>query len=228
MIKYLLTGFALCCTLVLSAQTSIGTRAGVFFANVRTTDLLDNVSDEFNDLTAYSVALTAKVPLSTTLSFQPELAFTQKGFSTLQQTDVTLFDVPLPVGVEVDTRFGYLETPLLLRADFGNQEISGYVVGGPSLGYAVDGQLQTRTAGLIEFDVLDQDIDLDAIGYNRFEFSGVIGAGVSYDAGFGDIFVEGRYQHGFTELYDIPVLSETVKNRGIGINAGISIPVNKR
>ena len=70
-----------------------------------------------------------------------------------------------------------------------------------------------------------KDDEGNAINYERFEFSGVVGAGIQIDAGFGNITIDGRFQQGITELYDIPLVSERVRNRGFAINAGVSIPL---
>lgn len=215
-------------TLAATAQrTEYGLRGGVTFNNVRTTDLLDAVAPEFDDLIGYQATAFATIPVAGALSFQPEITVARKGFSFRDGTDVNLFGLPLPVGVRADTRFSYLEAPLLGKISFGNDLVEGFIVAGPAFGYATGGEVKTRTTGLVELDLTSIDIDLDAIGYNRFEVSGIIGAGMAIQAGAGKVHLDGRYQHGFTELYDIPLVTEGVRNRGFIVSAGYAIPLNR-
>jgi hypothetical protein len=208
-----------------SAQTTFGVRAGATFNTISQTDVIDAVTPDIDYLVGFSGAFFAEVPITNGLSFQPELAFSQKGFSIRQDADAELFGFDLPIGVRANSRFDYLETPLLLKGKFGNEKVKGFVMAGPALGYATGGNLRTRSTGFIEFDLLNTSIDLDAINYERFEVSGIVGAGLSIDAGFGNIMLDARFQQGFTELYDIPFLAERVRNQGFAVNAGVAIPL---
>ena len=208
-----------------SAQTTFGVRAGATFNTISQTDVIDAVTPDIDYLVGFSGAFFAEVPITNGLSFQPELAFSQKGFSIRQDADAELFGFDLPIGVRANSRFDYLEIPLLLKGKFGNEKVKGFVMAGPALGYATGGNLRTRSTGFIEFDLLNTSIDLDAINYERFEVSGIVGAGLSIDAGFGNIMLDARFQQGFTELYDIPFLAERVRNQGFAVNAGVAIPL---
>lgn len=229
MIKQVIGLLALCLTVVTSssfAQTTFGVRGGATFNNIYQTETLDALTPEIDYLVGFSSAVYAEVPITNALSFQPEFGYTQKGFSIRQDADADLFGVNLPIGVRANSRFDYLEAPLLLKGKFGNETVKGFVMAGPALGYATGGNLKTTSTGILEIDLMNTSIDLDAINYERFEFSGVVGAGVSFDAGFGTITLDGRFQQGFTELYDIPLVAERVKNQGFAINAGVGIPLN--
>ena len=229
MFKQVIGLLTLCLTLVTStsfAQTTYGVRGGVTFNNIYQTKTLDNLTPDIDYLVGFTSAVYAEIPLVNGLSFQPELAYNQKGFSIRQDADTELFGVELPIGVRANSRFDYLETPLLLKGKFGNEKVKGFVMAGPALGYATGGNLKTTSTGILEIDLTNTSIDLDVINYERFEFSAVVGAGVSFDAGFGNITLDGRFQQGFTELYDIPLVAERVKNQGFAINAGIAIPLN--
>jgi len=204
---------------------SVGFRGGVGWSKVYATDAIDALAPDFNLATVYSAGVVAEFPITDNFAFQPELAYARKGFSIQQQTDIELFNLPIPIGARAISTFGYLEAPLLAKMQFGNEVVKGYFTAGPSLGYAVDGNLETRTDGFLDIKLIDTDINLDAIDYQRFEVSGVLGAGVSFQTVAGKIFVDARYQHGFTELYDIPFLEEKVKNQGFGLNAGFLIPL---
>ncbi len=204
---------------------SVGVRGGVGWSKVYATDAIDALASDFELATVYSAALVAELPITRNFAFQPELAYTRKGFSIQQQADIELFNLPIPLGTRAISTFGYLEAPLLAKMQFGNEVVKGYFTAGPSFGYAIDGNLETRTDGFLDIKLIDTDINLDAIDYQRFEVSGVVGVGASFQTGVGKIVMDARYQHGFTELYDIPFLEEKVKNQGFGLNAGLLIPL---
>lgn len=210
----------------ITAQVSFGLRGGVNFANVNATDAIEALAPDFKYTTAFSVAGMAEIPITENFAFQPELAYTVKGFSLEESVNVELFNTPIPLGVRAITKFGYLEAPLLGKVKFGNETVKAYIAAGPSFGYALNGNLQTRTNSIIDIKLIDTDINLDAIDYERFEVSGVAGAGLQFQTVFGQFFVDARYQHGFTELYDIPLVEEKIKNQGFSLNAGFFIPLH--
>jgi hypothetical protein len=208
-----------------NAQLSIGVRGGYNHANVHLTEGLDNLTPDVKAIDAYSVAAVVEMPLGHGFSFQPELAYTQKGFRMAEGFEFELFNFPIPVDVEAESRFNYLEAPLLFKYELGDGKVRAYVTGGPSFGYATSGRLRTFTNLLVEIKLLDTNIDLESIDYQRFEVAAVAGAGLKVDAGRIQIFADARYQHGFTELYDIPVLDERIRNKGFGVNAGVLVPL---
>lgn len=224
--QYLIGAFLVLFSFQIQAQsTNFGVRGGSTFNTISQTEVVDAITPDVDYLVGFSGAVYAEVPIGKTFAFQPELAFTQKGFSLAQGADIDLFGTALPVGVRANSRFNYLEAPLLMKAKFGSEQVKGFIMAGPALGYALNGRVWTRSTGLLEFQLSDNSIDLDAINYERFEVSGVVGAGIQINAGFGDITIDGRFQQGITELYDIPLVSERVRNRGFAINAGVSIPL---
>lgn len=211
----------------LVAQSSVGIRGGVNISNINQSDVVDAVTPELDNLTAFSIAGFMEFPLTSAITFQPELAYTVKGFSLAQGADIDLFGAPLPVGVTAKTSFDYLELPLLMKARFGNEQAEFFLLAGPSVGYALGGQVKTQATGLLDLNLTKTNVNLDAINYKRFEFAGIVGAGFAFDAGFGKFIIDGRYQHGFTQLYDIPLVGENVTNRGFAVNAGFAFPINR-
>lgn len=209
----------------LNAQVFLGFRTGYHKANVHITEGLDNLTPDFQSIDAYSFAAVMEVPLGYGFHFQPELAYTRKGFRLNEGFDLELFNFPIPLNVEAASRFNYLEAPLLLKYKVGDGKVKAYFMGGPNVSYATSGRLITRTNSFIDIKLLDTEIDLDAIDYERLEFSAIAGAGLSIEAGRLQLFADARYQHGFTELYDIPVVEERIRNKSFGVNVGMMIPL---
>lgn len=209
------------------AQLSLGLRGGLNFGNVYTTDGLDAVTPDFEYINGPTIAGVLEYGFSDHFALQTELAYTTKGFKLREDFAVNLFNVPVPVGASAESRFGYLELPLLAKVKFGDEVVHGYITAGPTLGYAASGRLITRANALIEFKVSDTDINLDAINYERFEVGGSVGAGIGFNTSFGELFADARYTRGFTELYDIPLIDEKIRNQGFALSVGFLIPLGR-
>lgn len=212
---------------VLSAQTIVGLKAGYNSNNVYATEALGTILPDFDNLNAFQYGVFADVPVAGGFSVQSEVLFTKKGFGAAQGFEAPLFGVDIPIGVTAETQFNYVDVPLLAKYAFGTGPVQAYVAAGPTFGYATSGQIVTRANLLVDIALGRTDLDLDAIDYNRFEVGGAIGAGVQADLGSFRAFADARYNRGFTELYNIPVVNERVRNEGFAITAGIGIPLQR-
>ncbi len=216
----------------LSAQDiSFGIKTGVQSANVKVPGFIGDISQipDFKPITTFNVGVVSEIGLHKNFAIQPELNFTQKGFQIKEGTDLNLFKVPVPVGVTAISKFNYLEMPLLAKAKFGNEKANFYMVAGPTFGYAMSGSLDTRAKLLVEVDLFKTSIDLDAVGYERWEVGGMAGGGVSVNTGNGSqLFLDVRYTHGFSQPYDIPIVRERVQHNSIGVNVGFMMPIGKK
>lgn len=204
---------------------SIGMKGGGQIANVKAPGVIQDLSflPDFQPINTANIGIVSEIELHPNFAIQPELSFTTKGFMLNENFDVNLFDVPLPVGVKAISKFNYLEMPVLAKAKFGNF----YLLAGPTFGYALNGTLDTRAKLLVEIDLLKTDINLDNVGYERWEVGGMAGAGVSVPVfNGGQIFFDARFSHGFTQPYDIPVVHEKVQHRSIGLNLGFMLPIS--
>jgi len=210
-------------TALLSAQTiSTGFKGVWNFSNVKTPDIIANtdVIPTFKTIQTTGFGFVAEAAFSPRFALQSELNFVTKGFKIREQADLQLFEVPLPVGVTAVSKFRYVEVPLLAKVNLGTGPVRAYLLAGPTFGYATSGKLETRANFLIELDLYNTPIDLDQVGYKRWETGATAGGGLAFETGRGEIFLDARYTHGFTEVYDIPVVHERVQNRSFGLQAG--------
>ncbi len=207
------------------AQINLGLRSGVNFSNVHATEALASVTPEYKYVTTAQVAAVAEFEFGEFFALQPELSYLKKGFRIKEGLELDLYNVPIPLGFEAISRFGYLEMPLLAKGKVGNDIVKAFAIAGPVLGYATDGKLTTRATAFFSFDIDESKIDLDAINYERFEIGGVFGAGLEIKLPLGKLMMDGRYQMGFTEIYDIPVFNEKLMNRNFQINLGYVVPI---
>jgi len=211
----------------LTAQVNVGVRAGSHWANVKGTEATDNLTKSFDAIRSNEFAVFAEIPLFAGLSIQPELAYTTKGFAYDQDANVNLFNIDLPIGAHAESRFRYVEAPILAKYAFGEKAFRAYVAAGPTFGYATKGKIVTMANLLIDLKVGETPINLDGNNFNRFEVGAAVGGGVELDINFAKLFADVRYKHGFTEVYDIPVVEEKVSHKGFNLNVGFAIPIGQ-
>lgn len=216
----------LCCacffTHNLQAQHAFGVRFGFNSATVTAPDIISNTID-FDRATGVNIGVFGEIKVSDFFSFQPELAFIQKGVSIREGFDIKLFDIPLPIGAEAVTKINYLEVPLLAKFSTGGEGVKAYAIVGPSLGYATGGRLKAKANLLIDIPLSNTKYDLDAVGVNRFELGGVLGAGVEFPMGNGALVLDARYQRGFTDVNAVPVVDLNTRNASFGMNIGYMV-----
>lgn len=211
-------------------EISFGIKTGIQSANVNAPDFIEDIAlvPDFKPITTVNVGVVSEIEFHPNFALQPELVYTTKGAKINENFDVNLFDVPLPVGVTAISKFNYLEMPVLAKAKFGNESANFYLVAGPTFGYALNGKLETRAKLLVEVDLYDTPINLDAVNYERFEVGGMAGAGFSVRMPNGSqLFLDARYSHGFTQPYDIPIVREKVQHKNFGVNIGFMMPIGK-
>lgn len=213
-------------TLVAVAQTSFGLRMGSTWSNVNTSTAIGNATPNFKNINGFSIGVFAEIPVAPQFSIQPEIGFTRKGFVVAEGFDAPLFGVDLPIGVTAETKFDYLEIPVLAKYSFGEDKLKAYVAIGPNIGYALNGRVDTKTNLLVDINLGSTNINLQDQDFNRIEIGATGAVGASYDAGFGTLFVDARYNRGFTEVYNLPFVDEKVKTSGFGLNVGFAVPIN--
>lgn len=209
-----------------TAQTSFGLRVGTNWSNVRTSEALGNATPNFKNLSGFNIAAVIEIPVISQFSIQSEIGLTRKGFVLNEGFDAPLFGVDLPVGVTAETKFDYLEIPLLAKYQFGENRLKAYVAVGPNLGYALKGRVDVKTNILVGIDLGSTDINLDDKDFNRFEIGATGAIGASYNAGFATLFADARYNHGFSEVYNLPLVDEKVKSKSFGLNIGLTLPIS--
>lgn len=206
---------------------SIGFKMGAQRANVVAPDIINDSEylPDFRTITTTNFGAVSELQLHPNFAIQPELNYVTKGFKVHENFDLKLFDVPLPVGLTAVSQFRYIEMPLLAKAKLGKL----YFLAGPTFGYTLKGNLETRARLVLEYDLFDTKINLDKVGYDRWEVGGMVGGGFAFPAfNGGQIFLDARYSQGFTQPYDIPVVHEKVRHKSFGLNIGFMIPIGRK
>lgn len=204
----------------IQAQISVGAKIGANFADTRVDGLLGNLAPEQTTFTGFTAGVMAEIPMIHALSFRPELNYIQKGFTVSQSFDVDLIGIDMEVGAKARTRINYVEMPLLLKYSIGTDAAKVYAIAGPSIAYAANAELNPVATFIVDFNLPSIPINLDNNIYNRWEISGVLGAGGEVKAGNGKVFADARYNFGFTNMLNNPVVDLRIKNQGFNVSAG--------
>jgi len=202
------------------AQISVGAKIGTNFADTRLDGLLGNLAPEQTTFTGFTAGVMAEIPMINALSFRPELNYIQKGFTVSQSFDVDLIGIDMEVGAKARTRINYVEMPLLLKYSIGSDVAKVYAIAGPSIAYAANAELTPVATFIVDFNLPSIPINLDNNIYNRWEISGVLGAGGEVKAGNGKVFADARYNLGFTNMLNNPIVDLRIKNQGFNVSAG--------
>jgi len=205
-------------------QIQLGVRGAANWSTMTKFDLIENVTPTFRLMPSAGAAIFAEFPITEQFSIRPEFAYTQKGFLVKESLNLGGSDflgVNIPLGGTLAFKTNYFELPILAKFKVGDpDEPHAYFLLGPSVGYMGDAKAVIRVLGLFPIR--------PSIGtgfFHQFEISGVGGVGFEFPVGNANIFVEGRYQHGFSRVLDIPLIQLPVRNRTLGVSAGFSFPI---
>lgn len=206
------------------AQVQVGFRGGANFGLVSTPAAMSGFSSVLKPSPGLTGALFLDIPLSDLFSFRPELAYVQKGFMVREGLNLNVGGVNLPIGAKVSYQSQDIEVPLLLKLNLTDGAVQPYLIAGPAVSYAADGRIRTRATGLFSSQPIDIDLNYGST-LNRWDISGVVGAGLAMDAGRGKLFGEVRYEQGFSRQVQVPVINANVRNRGVAVSLGYSFPI---
>lgn len=211
----------------LSAQKSTVTfSAGLHNSNTKTNGGTSELLNS-NPIASLYLGLGIDRKLDDKLSVETGISYAQKGFEVGIGTDGKVLGMNLPIGATAKTEINYLTVPALLKLnlDLPKSYLTPYIGVGPSVSYAVSGQLETRVqAGFFDLNVGNTPIDFTSDNYNRFQVNGqvVMGADIAYGAG--NIKVEAGYGHSFTDLVSSEfIIDAGGKHHGWNLSIGYGI-----
>lgn len=166
-------------TNVMQAQetgTSIGVKGGLNMSNLYTEDV-----DDENALLGFNVGLFAELPLTSSLSLQPEVSYSTKGAELN-------YDNAFAQGTG-KFRLNYIEVPLLLKA---NLTENFNIHFGPYAAFLVDSKITNENQdGSFNFEENINEDDL-----NKFDYGLAGGIGFDFDS-FG---IGARYNYGLNTV----------------------------
>ncbi len=178
-------------------KISYGVRAGVTSSGMRG-DAINN----FNNLLDFTKGMVStknhtgyfgggyvSIPVSSNLSIEPALYYSQKGFDMVGAISGKGISF-LGVNAKASVTTQYIDLPVLLKAN-----LNGFqVFGGPQVSYLTAANLKT-TAGLLGFNLLNYKTDASA-QFNKWDAA--LTGGVGYQFGNG-VHVMAAYDHGISK-----------------------------
>lgn len=200
------------------AQNSIGLRGGYSISTLKNYPLvLENIEVEDGLTYGNFNAISFEIGITRLFAIQPEINYLQKG-GVIRSILDNHFKFSLKVN--------YLEAPLLAKFRLGSGPLKGYLITGPSVGYAIDGELSVAVGNLNEEDKIKFDDSFGADGRkdNRLDISGVVGGGVQYKLGPGSIVLDARATYDFNDFNkfhaDAPIDHKKTRWEGLSLSLG--------
>jgi hypothetical protein len=180
-------------------KPTFGVRAGVLSSGIRgeASGNLDNLLSLGNGMfttanhTGFYAGAYASIPMTTGLSIEPGLFYSQKGYEI--NGDITIKGAGfLGANAKAKLESEYLDIPVLLKAELG----SGFqLFAGPQFSYLMKANLKS-TAGILGINLLNSTLDATE-QFNRWDM-GLTG-GIGYKLSNG-ININAAYDYGLSKL----------------------------
>lgn len=204
------------------SQISYGLKAGLNISEIKIQSAYDTSPEQVSPLASYHVSTFLEIPLSSSISLQPNLSLQNKGYKLIYDLDKIAFDVGFgPADPSYIMKYTSIDVPINLLY---NKAISnsgtGYIGLGPYVGFNLTGKTE-----LIHYDgnVYRKTFDVE-IGDNKdlklmdYGVNGLLG----YKFNTGLLFNAG-YSLGLANIYghhQVGGSAPTWKNRVISFGIG--------
>ncbi|HOZ62361.1 MAG TPA: porin family protein [Smithellaceae bacterium] len=218
MIKVLFAAVVLFLNNSVFAQNSIGLRGGYSISTLKNYPLEQGNMEVEEGLTYGNFnAILFEFGITPLFAIQPEINYLEKG-GIIRSKGSSDFKFTL--------RMNYLEAPVLAKFRLGSGPLKGYVIAGPSVGYAIDGKSKVTTGEIKEAERVRFDNTFGADGRkdNRIDLSGVVGGGVQYKLGPGSILLDTRATYDFNDFNNFyskaPIDHKKTRWEGLSLSLG--------
>ncbi|MEP6779966.1 MAG: porin family protein [Gemmatimonadaceae bacterium] len=154
-----------------------------------------------------------KIPLGGMLSLQPEVHYTQNGFSITSSTgDVS----------SLDLKIDYLQIPVLLRLDAGGADAAVHpiLLAGASGSYRLKCSLSGTGGGTSVSTDCNAGTDSQD-PFKKSDFSLVGGAGLAFVSMGHSLSLQARYTHGLSSIATNNTATSNPKNRALAVLLGL-------
>jgi hypothetical protein len=194
-----------------NAQVHFGVLGGVNLATA-SVDPMPEEGLEFSNLTCFGFGAVLDYYLSESIALHLEPMYLQKG-TKMSMTIEGFGDFSGEMNVS------YIEIPVMLKFEFGANNVRPYIMTGPTIGYRLSAEMKMSFEGEEETEDM-KDVTKD------INYGVAFGGGVSMQMGNNTFFIEGRYSLGLANINDDPDDTDTtIKTKGIQVFAGITFPL---
>jgi len=208
----------------LNAQTNIGLVTQASFSQIETPFDLSNIQ-ALRARQAFSAGIALEQEFGSVFALETGAYYVPKGFTIKQRFDQQILGMNIPLGYTLHTNINYVQVPLFAKVKLGNDQVRAILKAGPRISYATHGRLNGKANALLQFNVLDIPLPMDALGMNRLDIGAVFGTGVEFKTTAGIISLEANYDMGLTDLVTVGIVDAPFKHRTFSVGAGWKIPL---
>ncbi|MEO8765707.1 MAG: porin family protein [Ginsengibacter sp.] len=199
-------------------KTTLGARAGIISSGFRgnTVNSLNNLLDFTNggittaDHAGFFGGIYADVPVANTISIEPGLYYSQKGYDINGALNLKGMDF-LGANAKAKLQMQYIDIPVLIKANMGGLQLFA----GPQFSYLSKASLRT-TAGALGINILNSTMDATS-QFNRWDAGITAGIGYQFTNGMNLV---ASYDYGLSKID--AAKSTSTYNRAIKLGLGIS------
>jgi hypothetical protein len=194
----LLATVALSTIVFAQAKPSFGVRGGVSYAGLKgdAVTSLQSLMDFSNgaittgNRTGFFAGGYASIPVSSQVSIEPALYYSQKGYELKGTFSVKGAEF-LSAGAKAQLNTTYIDLPVVAKVN-----LNGFqVFAGPQVSYLTDAKLRT-TAGALGFNIVDNTMDAKS-QFNQWDIALTGGVGYKFANGFN---ITAAYDHGLSKV----------------------------
>jgi hypothetical protein len=209
----------------LLAQWNLGAEGGFQLNNTRVKGVGSFVNGLPKSIATPFGRLTATYETSDVFALRTGLGYSQKGFQIAQGLNVNIFNVPIGIGAKVATKADYVEIPMegIYKINSGSRTY--LIMGGANIGYATGAKIQPKASIIIDINLPEIPINLNNDIYNRLDISGTAGIGMIQNTGKGNLVLQARYVHSFTNFLNNPIVDLKIKPYSYQFSLGYQIPI---
>ncbi len=211
---------------MVQAQTKITAFGSYGISDIQVSGLgiLDLLDPYIKPISQYTAGLQFEKEIGSHLAFITGGQYTSRGFTARENFNVALFGIDLPIDARIDTRLEYVEVPLMLKYSIGEGGVTPYVKAGASTAYAISGKLQPKVEAIITWKLPAININLENDMYNRFDVSGIVGAGVNIPTNeTGSIQFDINYRHSLNDMFLDKITDIRIKSHGLSAGVGYTM-----
>ncbi len=180
------------------SKISYGFRAGVSSADMRgdavesLNDVLDFAKDYVStgSRTGFYTGTYVSIPLGNTITVEPGLYYSQKGYKLKGELNVKGVSV-LGVNAKAQLQLNYIDLPVLLKVNLGGIQLFA----GPQISYLMDANLKA-SAGALGFNLLSYKVPVKS-QFNKWDAGATAGIGYQFSNGLN---LQASYDYGFSKV----------------------------
>lgn len=217
---------ALGLTSLVKAQDGITVHgsAGISDIEVNGLGFLDLADPYIKSIVQYTAGVQYEKALSPHFSLVTGGQYTSRGFGARETFNVDVFGLDIPLGASLETRLNYIEVPAMIKYNIGEGDVTPYIKAGASAAYAMSGKITPKVNAIINWNLPSIHINLNNDLYNRWDVSGVVGAGIAIPVGETGAFqIEANYRHSLNDMFLDKITDIRIKSHGLSAAVGYTM-----